>query len=69
MAGEIRKNMAAYRDSKDLIQIGAYKQGTDAQIDRAIALHPQIDRFLCQGVEEDPPFDEVVSQLLAIGEG
>jgi len=69
MAGELRKNMAAYRDYKDLIQIGAYKQGTDSQIDRAIALHPQIDRFLCQGVEENPPFDEVVAQLLAIGEG
>lgn len=67
-AGDLRKNMAAYRDSKDLIQIGAYKQGTDPNLDRAIALHPQIDAFLCQGVEEAPPFDEMVEQLLSIGE-
>lgn len=67
-AGELRNAMATYRDSKDLIQIGAYKQGTDPNIDRAIALHPKIDRFLCQAIEESPSFDEVQGQLMAIGE-
>lgn len=67
-AGELRHAMAVYRDSRDLIQIGAYKQGTDPDIDRAIALHPLIDRFLCQSVDEAPSYEEIVSQLLAIGE-
>jgi flagellum-specific ATP synthase len=68
-AGELRNAMATYRDSKDLIQIGAYKQGTDANIDRAIDLHPKIEKFLCQSIEEAPQFDEVVEQLLSIKEG
>lgn len=67
-AGELRHAMAVYRDSKDLIQIGAYKQGTDPDIDRAIELHPKIDHFLCQAVEESPSYDEVVKQMMAIGE-
>lgn len=67
-AGELRHAMAVYQDSKDLIQIGAYKQGTDPDIDRAIALHPLIDRFLCQYVDEAPSYEEIVTQLMAIGE-
>jgi flagellar protein export ATPase FliI len=68
-AGELRNALATYRDSKDLIQIGAYKQGTDPNIDRAIDLQPKINKFLCQMTEEAPTFDEVVEQLLAIHEG
>lgn len=68
-ASELRRAMATFRDSEDLIQIGAYKRGTDPEIDRAITLHPLIDRFLCQGIEEAPSFDETVAQLLQIREG
>lgn len=68
-AAELRRAMATYRDSKDLIQIGAYKRGSDPAIDRAIALNPQIEQFLCQSVEEAPSFDESVARLLSIGEG
>ena len=68
-AGELRNALATYRDSKDLIQIGAYKQGTDPNIDRAIDLQPKINKFLCQMTEEAPTFDEVVEQLLAIHGG
>ncbi|MBR5261199.1 MAG: flagellar protein export ATPase FliI [Oscillospiraceae bacterium] len=65
-AGELRNAMAVYNGAKDLIQIGAYKQGSDAATDNAIALNPKINAFLCQDTEESPAFEEVVNDLMAI---
>jgi flagellum-specific ATP synthase len=45
---EVRKWMAIYDEHRELIQIGAYRSGSNAQIDRAIALKPVIDAFLQQ---------------------
>lgn len=44
--------MALYRESEDLIQIGAYPAGSSAEIDRAIALRPGWQRFLRQARDE-----------------
>lgn len=65
-AGMIRNAMATYNTSKDLIQIGAYKAGTDPEIDKAIILNPKINKFLCQMTDESPTFEEVVNDLMAI---
>jgi len=65
-AGELRNSMAVYNGAKDLIQIGAYKQGSDAATDNAILLNPKINAFLCQGTEEAPTFEETINDLLAI---
>jgi len=51
-ATEFRRLMAAYRDAKDLIEIGAYVSGTNPDVDRAIALHQVMDQFLRQGMDE-----------------
>lgn len=48
----IRENLAVYREAEDLINIGAYKSGSNPQIDRAIQLHPAIEEFLKQDVSE-----------------
>jgi flagellum-specific ATP synthase len=48
-AVEMRRLMAAYRDAKDLIEIGAYVPGTNADVDRAIELHDFMNGFLQQG--------------------
>lgn len=65
-AGYLRNAMAVYNASKDLIQIGAYKMGSDPEIDKAIILNPKINKFLCQKTDEAPTFDEVVADMLAI---
>ena len=65
-AGELRNAMAVYNGAKDLIQIGAYKQGSDAATDNAILLNPKINAFLCQETNEAPTFEEVVRDLMAI---
>jgi flagellum-specific ATP synthase len=62
-AGAVRETLAAYRDARDLINIGAYVGGSNPQIDRAIRLLPGVTAFLKQRPEEYTPFDETVAGL------
>jgi flagellum-specific ATP synthase len=52
MTSEIRRMMAAYREAKDLIEIGAYITGSNVLVDRAVRQKDQIDQFLCQDITE-----------------
>ena len=47
-----RQLYSAYEANRDLINVGAYTKGSDAQIDEAIAIHPQLLQFLRQGMDE-----------------
>ena len=47
-----REHLAVYRKNEDLINIGAYPAGSNPAIDRAIALHEPLIRFLRQGAAE-----------------
>ncbi|WP_066173034.1 flagellar protein export ATPase FliI [Bacillus marinisedimentorum] len=51
-ADKLRDLLATYSDSEDLINIGAYKRGSSAEVDEAIHYHPEIIKFLKQGTEE-----------------
>ena len=51
-ATELRRMLAAYRDIRELVEIGAYVPGTNPDADRARALMPQIDAFLRQDLED-----------------
>ena len=62
-AKKVRQNIATYRDAEDLINIGAYKAGTNPKIDKAIELHDLIDEFLIQEVNEPSQFKERVQAL------
>lgn len=67
-ASELRENLKTYADAKDLIDIGAYKSGTNPVIDYAVQLHKPIDDFLQQGVDEFSSFtatEEKLQQLFA----
>ena len=52
LARELRRLMAAYRDAKDLIEIGAYVPGANPLVDRAVELREFTDAFLRQDVSE-----------------
>lgn len=52
LATQLRRLMAAYRDARDLIDIGAYVPGSNPEVDRAIALNEGIDLFLRQDITE-----------------
>ena len=62
----LRKLLAAGRDAKDLIEIGAYVAGTNPVVDRAVASKPAIDAFLRQPVTEVSDLDAALSGLLAL---
>ncbi len=66
-AYELRGLLAAYRRSEDLIRIGAYNRGSDAQLDRALAALPQIESFLRQKPQEVSPLADTLEQLMMLG--
>ena len=51
----MRRLLAAYREAKDLIEIGAYVAGTNPLVDRAIALREAMDGFLRQDLQDVGP--------------
>ncbi len=63
LGGEIRRALATHRDAEDLINIGAYVEGSNPDIDRAIRLMPTIKRFLQQGISESTKLTEIQAQL------
>ena len=65
-AQRMKSLMAAYRRAADLIAIGAYKQGTDPEVDRAIGLKPRIDAFLQQTTGAQVSLGESVGMLRAL---
>ncbi|PQO26265.1 FliI/YscN family ATPase [Blastopirellula marina] len=62
----IRELMSIYRENEDLINIGAYRQGTNPQIDLAIRMRTEIDTFLRQAIEEKSSVAEAQQQLLQL---
>ena len=63
-ATELRALLAAYRDAKDLIEIGAYVPGTNPLVDRAIAMKDAADGFLRQGIHDIVSSEQGWQQLL-----
>lgn len=63
LAEELRGLLAAYEDSRDLINIGAYVRGADAATDRAIELLPRLNGYLRQRAEEVEGFDDAIADL------
>jgi flagellum-specific ATP synthase len=51
-AAELRRMMAAHREVRELVEIGAYVPGTNPDADRATAIWPHISAFLRQGLDE-----------------
>jgi flagellum-specific ATP synthase len=64
LAVQVRRLLAAHRDAKDLIEIGAYQPGSNPLVDEAVARHDSIEAFLRQGLGE-PSAPGVAWQQLA----
>jgi flagellum-specific ATP synthase len=68
-AQAVRTWLAAHRDGRDLIEIGAYKSGTNAQLDQAVLRMPAIDAFLKQGTHEISTMNEARELLALVAQG
>ena len=62
----LRRLLAAYAASEDLVRIGAYQKGSDSTLDKALTLIPELDHFLMQKPGEAAPFNETVEKLLVL---
>jgi flagellum-specific ATP synthase len=65
-ATELRRLMAAHREVRELVEIGAYVPGTNPDADRATAIWPHITAFLRQGLDERVTAPESWAQLRAL---
>ncbi len=66
VAARVRELLATYEQKRDLILLGAYRAGSDARIDTAIAKYEAIAAFLRQGLHEAAPPEETRKRLLAL---
>ena len=58
--------MSVFSDMEELIRLGAYRKGSDPQVDRAIALNPALEAFLGQQREERTTIADGYTMLDAI---
>jgi flagellum-specific ATP synthase len=68
IAAQLREVLAKYKEAEDLINIGAYVQGSNPKIDYAIEKIDAINSFLTQGINDKISFEETIKQLKEIFE-
>ena len=68
LAGKMKNVMATYNEAEDLINIGAYKAGSNPEIDYAISKIQAVNQFLLQDVNDKFTFDETVEMMKGIFE-
>lgn len=67
-----RQIMATFEDMAELIRLGAYRHGTDAKVDEAVELHPRLELFLAQAINERTSLAEgyrALAKILGGNEG
>ena len=67
-AGKLRNVLATYNEAEDLINIGAYKRGSNPNIDYAMEKIDAVNGFLCQDVDEKMSLEETLERLQALFE-
>ncbi len=63
LAHTLRRLLAAWRDARELIEVGAYSAGSDPVVDVAIHLRPGIDAFLRQAPDQVLPVEQSWAEL------
>jgi len=66
IARKARKMISLYSNMEELVRIGAYVKGADAEVDEAVRLWPQIEAFLQQDVHEVTTPDDAMAMLEAV---
>ncbi|MGJ7441882.1 FliI/YscN family ATPase [Aquipuribacter sp. MA13-6] len=67
-ASRVRRILAAHRDARDLVEVGAYVAGSNADVDAALRLQGPVEVFCSQGLAEPAPVAETVRALRAIAD-
>jgi flagellum-specific ATP synthase len=64
-ARTLKRHMATFKEAEDLINIGAYKQGSNRDIDAAIRYRDVIRNFTAQGTHEPTELEKTINALIA----
>jgi flagellum-specific ATP synthase len=64
----LRRMLADYTRSEDLVRIGAYQKGADPDLDRAMKVMPNLRNFTRQGPGEIPLLERTIADLLTMAE-
>jgi flagellum-specific ATP synthase len=63
LAQKFRENLATYREAEDLINIGAYKPGSNPRIDKAVKLIDGLNDFLRQAVTDPTELNRCIREM------
>jgi flagellum-specific ATP synthase len=66
LARKFKQALSTFQQNRDLIAIGAYHKGSDPRIDGAIALWPNMQKFLQQDVSERVEYGQSLAELSAM---
>lgn len=66
VASHLRDLLASYKESEDLITVGAYSRGSNPKIDKAIAIYDDLTNLLRQQVDDASSIDELFDRMLDI---
>lgn len=66
VARRFRALMSSYESNRDLVLMGAYRAGSDAQLDQAIALYPNLVKFICQDTDQTVNLSDSVERLMQL---
>ncbi len=66
VAGKLKNVLATYNEAEDLINIGAYRPGSNPDIDYAISKIQSVNEFLRQDIYDKFTFEETIEMLSAI---
>jgi len=58
-----KRLLATYQQNKDLISIGAYRAGSNPDVDQAIDRFPHLRKFVSQGMDESVKFEVACGEL------
>lgn len=65
-ARRVRQTLATYARAEDLLRVGAYKQGSDADLDAAIRLRPEVREMFRQHAGEPSTLETAVEALRTV---
>jgi len=66
-AKRVRKTMAVYREAEDLINLGAYVSGSNAEIDYAVGMMPHVKDYLQQSIGEEADYKSSIERIMILG--
>lgn len=66
VASHLRDLLAAYKEQEDLINVGAYANGTNAKVDKALVIYDDLINLLRQDMDESANLDDLFDQMVEV---